>query len=60
MDIKKLAIRLDEISSEMENFTSDASLLTMLKDFRGIQGRLDEIIGELQDKVANELEEGED
>lgn len=50
MNRQELLKKLGEISGEMENFLSDSALLTAVKDFREIQGRLDEIIAKIEDE----------
>ncbi len=54
MDKKELIKKLDEVSGELENFLSDSSLATAVKDFKQIQGRLDEIINEIQEEEDEE------
>jgi hypothetical protein len=64
MKKRKLIKTLGEIAGEMENFLVDSSLSTAVKDFREIQGILDEVINELEDEVddkkKDEEEENED
>lgn len=50
MNRQELLKKLGEISGEMENFLSDSALLTAVKDYREIQGKLDEIIAEIEDE----------
>lgn len=52
MEKTELLKKLGEVSGEMENFLSDSALLTAVKDFREIQGRLDEIINDLEDEAS--------
>jgi hypothetical protein len=58
---RKLIKTLGEIAGEMENFLVDSSLSTVVKDFREIQGMLDEVINELEDEVDDKKsEDGEE
>jgi hypothetical protein len=57
MNRKKLINELDEVSQDMENFLGDSALLTAVKDLRGIQGKLDAVIGELQDEEDSKKSE---
>lgn len=50
MKKQELLKKLGEVSGEMENFLSDSALLTAVKDFREIQGKLDEVINEIEDE----------
>ena len=59
MDRKVLISKLDEVSGDMDVFLGDESLLTAAKTFRGIQSKLDEIIGELQDEDESETDKEE-
>lgn len=50
MNKKDLVSLLEEISSEMDNFLGDVSLSTAVKEFRDIQGKLDDLLGRMEDE----------
>lgn len=49
MNKKDLVNLLEEISSEMDNFLGNAALLTAVKEFRDIQGKLDDLLNKITD-----------
>ena len=54
MEKKNLIKRLEEISGDMENFLGDFALLTAVKDFRGIQGKIDTLLSDLEDETEGD------
>jgi len=58
MKKKELISKLEEVSGELDNFPTDSTIASAIRDLREIQGRLDEIINELEDEDI-ELEKEE-
>ena len=50
MNKKTLVEKLEEISVDMENFLGDSALLTAVKDFRTIEGKVDELLSSIDDE----------